>query len=328
MTGGRPACSVTRADAVLTSVRAGELERPPEMTRRGLPRPPIPSRTIVAIACVGERGRAREASSPSATVSAAVGRDEDQRPLEERGGHVSLSREPPRELDERSCPRRVVSMAAACCRDGRRGRSPPRTALARSSRCFEAPPRRGRRDPRSRRPPRRSARAPTIVSLYQRAAPAASSVPGTREGNSVESSVATRGRDGGVEQRIEGRPRKCSCCRDREQERECCRHDDERADPDEARVERSRDGTPPPPPSRASRFHRGAIVGGQAARRARPPLRCRTPRPFSSSTTRNRSRPSSRSRSSATATASSRRATARRRCAASARRTSTSWFST
>ena len=108
-----------------------------------------------------------------------------------------------------------------------------------------------------------------IVSLYQRAAPAASSVPGTREGNWVEFGRDC-GRDGGVEQRIEGRPRQCSRCRDREQERQCCRRDDERADPDEARVERSRDGTPPPSPLRASRFHRGAIVSGQAARRARP----------------------------------------------------------
>ena len=192
MAGGRPACSVTRADAVLTSVRAGELEPPPEMTRRGLPRPPIPSRTIVAIACSASGDVSREARGPGATVSAGVGRDEDQRPLEERGGHVSLSAQTPRELDERGRPRRVVSsVTARRCLDGRRGRSPPRTAPARRSTMF-----RSSTSPRSTRsvaPDILLAVSPSaeIVSLYQRAAPAASSVPGTREGNSVESSVAT-----------------------------------------------------------------------------------------------------------------------------------------
>ena len=44
---------------------------------------------------------------------------------------------------------------------------------------------------RSRRLPPTPSPSSEIVSEYQRAALAASSVPGTREGNSVESSVAT-----------------------------------------------------------------------------------------------------------------------------------------
>ena len=79
------------------------------------------------------------------------------------------------------------------------------------------------------------ARVPNGLAVPARGA-SASSVPGTREGYSVESSVRPRLRRG-VEQRVEGRPRKRSRCRYREQEREGRRHDDERADPDEARVE-------------------------------------------------------------------------------------------
>ena len=81
------------------------------------------------------------------------------------------------------------------------------------------------------------------------------------------------------------------------------------------------------PPGRAASIA-GAIVGRAAAPGLRRDARCRTPPPSSSSTTRSRSRRCSPSRSSGTAIASCRRVTARRRSAASARRTSISSCST
>ena len=83
-----------------------------------------------------------------------------------------------------------------------------------------------------------------------------------------------RGRHRRVEHRLELRAGKRSCCREREQDGEDDRCEDERADADETRVERSVDGAaarPPPPPTGTSRFHRGASVGG-LERRGR---RCR-----------------------------------------------------
>ena len=132
-----------------------------------------------------------------------------------------------------------------------------------------------------------------IVSLYHRAAPSASTVPGTRAGYSVESwsasaAAASASKSG-------WRADRGSVPVVERENRSARRAGTTTRNPTRTRrpLIGSVDGAttqPPTAPPGPSSFHRRAIVGGPAASRPARTLRCPTPRPSSSSTTRTRSR--------------------------------------
>lgn len=184
-----PVCSAIRADAVLRSARAGDAGRSPARAIRGRPLPPIPSRTTTASAFSAysdTRAKRAEPAPPKApasvetntSVRAGMG-----------AGWLSCGPNPrtssasaavpealfPRKRSGPALSRWATMMIASSDRPGTtatmlRSSTVPRSANVSVQVSVS-----------TRRP------YEAIVCSYQRAAPAASGVPGTREGKSVDS---------------------------------------------------------------------------------------------------------------------------------------------
>ncbi len=164
----------------------------------------------------GMCGRSCEVDRAGSAVRSCIGRDENERPVGERRRAPLPAERTPRELDERRRSRRVVSVPLC-----------PRPLLSRwATRTMASSERpgitvtmfRSSTSPRSTRSVLHtsssvSSPSPAIVSEYQRAAFEAPSVPGTRDGNSVESSLRDRDRGRRVEHGLERRAGQGPGCR-------------------------------------------------------------------------------------------------------------------
>ncbi len=188
-----PVCSEMRAEAVPTRVGAGECDPSPASAMRGRPSVPRSSRTIAASACwacADVRAKWTAPAPPYAPASVEIrmsvrlGSGAGPASWGANPRASSMSAAVPDALSPFRRPAPVLSRWAT-----RMMASSERPAITVSMFRSSTSP----RSTRSALHTSSSVSSPSlaIVSEYQRAAFAASSVPGTREGNSVESSSAT-----------------------------------------------------------------------------------------------------------------------------------------
>ena len=212
-TGSTPTSSLTRAAAVRTRARAGDTGRSPAIAIRGPP----------ATEAVEDDDRDRARGRAGSVARTALRLRRRTRRRRSRRGRAcaagagrarALRSEPARELDERRSAGGVVAerlLPLRRCRDEQRGRSPPRERPGTTvDDVAKLAPRRGRRGSPIQTSSSVGEPSAATVSRYQRAASAAPRSPGTRDGYSVESASARRGRGPASKSGLERRPRQAS----------------------------------------------------------------------------------------------------------------------